>query len=425
MDYLTKHNLQFNPKSPTIMHIDLNSCFATIEQQANHHLRGKPVVVAAYSTPSACIIAPSVEAKALGIKVGMRVKDGRLLCPNLIIREPDPWKYRNVHLQLRRLLEDYTNNINPKSIDEFVLNLEGYPAYSKGMKNVAKEIKKRIKEEIGDWLTVSVGIAPNIFLAKTASGLHKPDGLDEVNRENFLEIYKTLELKDLCGIKTNNTVRLNKVGIFTVVDFYNASIQKLKSAFQSIVGFYWYLRLKGWEIDDVVFGRNSFGNSYAIPDKLSTSEQLAPILMKLVEKMSRRMRKAGYKARGVHVSLLYKDGNHWHLGGSLEEELFFSGDIYKTAYKILKKSPYKSPVHILAVSCYKLTQGENLQLNMFENTSKKHDLAKAVDKINDKWGEFVITPAKMLGMSDKVIDRISFGGIKELEEEIAQNYYRN
>ena len=118
-------NLPFNPKSSTIMHLDLNSCFATIEQQANPLLRGKPIAVAAYSTPSCCILAPAIEAKKLGIKVGMRVKEGKRLFPQLQVLSPEPWKYRNIHLQLRDLISEYTADFSPKSIDEFVLNFEG------------------------------------------------------------------------------------------------------------------------------------------------------------------------------------------------------------------------------------------------------------------------------------------------------------
>jgi len=237
--------LKFNPKESTMMHIDLNSCFATIEQQANVNLRGKPIAVAAYNSPKGCIVAPSIEAKQYGVKVGMRVMDGKSLCPNLQVLEPDPWKYRNVHLQLRKLFEKYTNDVVPKSIDEFVLNLEGYPAYKRGMVTVGQEMKSRIKAEIGDWLTVNVGIAPNRFLAKTAAGLHKPDGLDEINIYNFEDTYKHLELEDLCGISRNNAVRLNRVGIFTVEEMYKAELWQLKSAFESINGYYWYVRLRG------------------------------------------------------------------------------------------------------------------------------------------------------------------------------------
>src|SRR3989344_9194975 len=212
-------DLGFNPKAPTIMHIDLNSCFATVEQQANPLLRGKPIAVAAYATGSGCILAPSVEAKRFGVKTGMRVKDGKMLCPRLIVLSPDPWKYRNVHLKLRKLLGEYTNDLVPKSIDEFVLNLEGCPCLAgNSMQQVAGEIKRRIKKGVGGWLTVSVGIAPNRLLAKTAAGLHKPDGLDEIGVHNYMDVYKGLELEDLCGIAKHNSLRLNMVGIYSVVD---------------------------------------------------------------------------------------------------------------------------------------------------------------------------------------------------------------
>ena len=258
-------NLPFNPKSSTIMHLDLNSCFATIEQQANPLLRGKPIAVAAYSTPSGCILAPSIEAKKLGIKVGMRVKEGKLLCPQLQVLSPDPWKYRNIHLQLRDLISEYTADFSPKSIDEFVLNFEGYPSFNLGLKKVALEIKRKIKSQIGDWLTISVGIGPNRFLAKLASNLKKPDGLEEINCHNYQQVYSGLNLADLNGIKNANVIRLNNAGIFTVTDFYNSSIDKLKSAFHSILGYYWYLRLHGWEIDDVSSDRKSFGNMSLFP----------------------------------------------------------------------------------------------------------------------------------------------------------------
>lgn len=410
------NKLQFNPKPPTVLHIDLNSCFATIEQQANPQLRGRPIAVAAYKSPGGCILAPSVEAKRFGIKTGMCVKDGILLCPDLVVLEPDPWKYRNVHLQLKKLLSEYVENPIPKSIDEFVLNLEGFPAFKKGPVWVGEDIKKRIKKEIGEWITVSVGISTNRFLAKTASGLKKPDGLETIDSRNYLEVFSKLELSDLCGIKTNNTVRLNKANIFTVLDFYNAQPKNLQNAFHSVVGYYWYLRLKGWEIDDVEFGRHSYGNSVALGENYQTPEELSPILFKLTEKMSGRMRRAGYRAQGVHVSLLYKNGSYWHKGISTNEELFASGDIYKIAYKILNCSPYRYFVHTIAVSCFNLKKNGATQLSMLEEIDKKERLTKALDQISEKWGNFVITPAKMLNTESLVKDRVSFGGVKELEE---------
>jgi len=280
------------------------------------------------------------------------------------------------------------------------------------------EIKERIKKEVGDYITVSIGIAPNRFLAKTAAGLTKPNGLDTIDKTNHLEIFSRLELNDLCGIKANNTVRLNKAGIFSVLDFYNSSAKKLKMAFNSIVGYYWYMRLHGWEPDDVISNRQSFGNSVALQGKYEKPEELSPILMKLIHKMSGRMRKAGYTAHGVHLSLLYKNGSFWHQGKSVKEDLFSTGDIYKIAYKTLLHSPYRFPVHTIAVSCFNLSKIKNSQLDFFDNIQKKKLLTDALDDISERWGDFVITPAMMLNTKDLVKDRISFGGVRELEDLI-------
>lgn len=214
----------FNPAPSSVMLLDINSCFATIEQQANPLLRGKPLVVAAYPTPSGCILASSVEAKKLGIKTGMRVRDGQAIYPRLIVLPCDPDKYRHVHHQLFRLLSDYTSSVTPRSIDEFALHFDPSFIAKYSLLEIATEIKSRIKTEIGDWLTVSIGIGPNRFLAKMGSNLQKPDGLVEISLNNFLLIYQKLNLTDLHGIKKHNALRLNLAGIYTVPNFYQADI---------------------------------------------------------------------------------------------------------------------------------------------------------------------------------------------------------
>ena len=409
--------MEFNSDLSKIMHVDINSCFATIEQQANPLLRGKPLVVAAFPTPRGCILAASIEAKKFGIKTGMRVFEGKALYPKLVVLPPDPWKYRSIHLRLRNLIAEYTNDFSPKSIDEFVLNMSDYLALKANpLKAVAREIKQRIKNEIGEWITVSIGIAPNRYLAKIAAGLHKPDGLDEINRNNFLEIYSSLKLTDLTGIKERNAIRLGSVGIKNVLDFYEAPIWKLKAAFRSIAARYWHARLRGYEVDDVEFERRSYGNSIAIGAKVVSAEEIAPILSNLVEKMSARMRAAGYLAHGVHLFVSYKDGTHWHHGELTGRELFDSRDIFKCALRIASCHPFGKPVRNIAVSVFDLAAAENLQLDFFENIEKKESLIKTADSINKCYGDFTIKPGRMLAGRQKVLDRIAFGGIKELEE---------
>ncbi len=409
--------LNFNPDSPTVMHLDLNSCFASVEQQANPLLRGKPIAVAAYVSPNGCILAASVEAKTYGVKTGMRVKEGKLLCPNLIILSSDPDKYRQVHLRFRKLLSDYTDEIVPKSIDEFALSFRR-PRWGEGGLDLiatAKEIKQRIKNEIGDWLRISVGIGPNRFLAKTAAGLHKPDGLDTIDKNNYAAVYASLELTDLCGISTQNAVRLNRVGIHTVRQFAAADIQTLHSAFGSIAGHYWYLRLRGWEVDEVDFGRKSFGNSYALPKPFITEDELTPILSKLVEKTTYRLRKGGYTAGGVHLAILYRDGAYWHKGLTVPE-IFAGTDVYRVVRRLLQICPHRKPVRNLAVSCFNLHEQKNTQLVLFENVLSKKRLMKAVDKMKRRYGQYIIAPALMLPAKENVPDRIAFGAIRELRD---------
>lgn len=409
--------MEFNSAPSTVMHIDLNSCFASIEQQANPFLRGKPVVVAAFATNGGCILAASIEAKKMGIKTGMRVFEGRKIYPKLTVLPPDPWKYRNVHLKLRKLISGYTDNFVPKSIDEFSLNMEGYPRLkTESMAEVASDIKKKIKSEIGEWLTVSIGIAPNRYLAKVAAGLHKPDGLDEINKNNFLDIYSRLKLTDLTGIKERNAARLFSMGIYSVLDFYNAPIWRLKAAFHSVNGLYWHMRLGGFEIDNIEFGRRSYGNSVAIGANLSKISELSPILARLTEKMCSRLRGAGYRASGVHLALIFKDGSWWHKGRLLKRTCFDSRDFYKAAFRLMVLADPKSPVLNIAVSCFGLSKNSHLQLGLFENVIKKEELIKSLDLVNEKWGGFTIGSARSFDGAKVVLDRIAFGGVKELEE---------
>lgn len=374
-------------------------------------MRGKPIAVAAYTTDNGCILAPSVEAKRFGVTVGMRIRDGKKLCPKLIILSPDPAKYRFINRKLTELLGSYTEDITIKSIDEMVLDFTHSLYLKQGMAEVAKEIKMRIRKEIGDFLTVSVGIAPNRFLAKTASSLHKPDGLDEINHENLQKIYRRLRVEQLCGIKIGNGVRLNNVGIFTVWDMYNATIAKLKSAFCSILGYHWYLRLHGYEIDDVEFSRKSYGHSYALYKPLTPDTGLNKILCKLVEKMGRRLRYAGYTAKGVHVGCEYSDHSFWHHGQTLYSRIYASNDLYKAALKVFFSAPYQKPVRNISVSCFNLEKNSLGQLSLMSEEEKKRSLTQALDKVSQRFGEWSVFPAIMMGTEDKVVDRIAFGGV--------------
>lgn len=398
------------------MHIDLNSCFATVTQQAFPSLRGKPLGMAAYDSPNGCILSPSIEAKRFGVKTGSTVREAKLLCPDIVIRMTDTVMVRDVHIKLKKIFKDFCPDVVPKSIDEAVLDFGSMEHIVKGkLPEVGVRIKKRLREEVGEWISCSVGIAPNRFLAKTAAGLIKPDGLVQITHENLFNVYQKLSLTDLPGINKRYEARLNMHGIYTVLDFVNTPMLKLKKeVFQSIVGYYWYLRLRGFEQDAVDFKRKSIGQDYALKQHTKDPYEISRLLMKLCEKMGRRLRVKGLSAQGISVMLLNNDGTYWHRSRLVGRDMYTTPELFKEALYTLNKRPEKKPLSKISVSCYRLEECKNSQPSLFDEPDKHRKLYDAVDKINDRYGEMVISPALMMGMKDLIIDRIAFGGTKEL-----------
>lgn len=398
--------------SPSLFaHLDLNSCFASVEQQANPLLRHRPVAVTAYSADKGCILASSYEAKKMGVKTGMRFADAKKLCPSLFSLVSDPPKYRFVHKQVKKLLENYCPSVTAKSIDEFVLDFTDFKHKNLNLKSIFLEIKREIKKQVGEYLTVSVGIGPSSYLAKVASNLKKPDGLEEISSQNFLEVYSNLKLTDLTGISTKTAIRLNMVGIQTVLDMYQADIRLLNQAFHSVLSVYWYKRLRGydaglWDSSKI----KSVGHTYTLPKSSQSPEQTKAILAKLCEKVSIRLRKKSLCAQGVYLSLRYQSGASHNQHLSFAQGVFDSGDIFKLASRLLGSFP-KLPVRNLSITCFKLSSHNSLQLSLLEPIERKLDLNLSLDKIKSRFGNFAIFPASMLGTGKDAPDAISFSNI--------------
>lgn len=395
--------IDFNRATPNILHIDLNSCFASVEQQANPLLRGKPVVVAAYAKSYGAVLATSVEAKLYGIKVGFTVKEAEELCPFIIVREADPPKYREVHARFAKLLNDYSDHVVSKSIDEFVLTLPFNP----NLEKLSNEIKSRVKSEVGDWLRVSIGVSTNQILAKLGSGLHKPDGFDVIDHRNYRDIYASIGLQEFCGINRRNEARLHRVGIFTATQFYESDIQTLKSAFESVLGMYWYTRLRGYEIDDVEFTRRSYGQSYVLPRAMMIQEW-RPILAKLIAKASRRLRVAGGYATGIGLSLIFGDKTTWHTTHAGQVLMHDDASLLSSAMALYEQSSPKKSVKKIAVTCFGLEKDSG-QLSCFVDQVKQKSLVTSLDTLNDKWGEYSVAYGSSMGSAGHVRDAIAFG----------------
>jgi DNA polymerase IV len=410
-------DLPLNTADPLVMHIDLNSCYAIIEQQANPLLRHKPVAVAAYTSPGGFIVASSYEAKRLGIKM-MRVKDAQEICKDIIILPPDPEKYFDAHRRFREVLEHYTSEVTPKSIDEFVVDFKGSKALRDGhnLVSIGHQIKQDIKAALGEYVTVNIGIAPNRFLAKVAAGLHKPDGLDVITAQNIRDVYGQLELMDLPGINRRYKARLNLAGIFTPLEFLDTPMHKLKGeVFSSIVGYYWYLRLRGHEIDAVKFGIKSFGNEYAVGDKTDDPEKVKRLLMKLCEKTGRRLRKHGYQAQGVFLGLGFEDNTWQGKSKHTKALLYATQDIYAQIVQVLNEIPFPAKVTHINIAATNVVTADPVQLGLFDGTRlDTRSLAKASDQVNDKYGEFTVIPATMANMEQVIIKRAPFQSVRDI-----------
>jgi DNA polymerase-4 len=393
------------------MHIDFNSCFASIEQQANPLLRGKPLVVVPYlNFNSGCVLTASREARKFGVKTGMRLNEAKKLCPEILMRQADPAKYRFVHKALRKILEEYSDKLRPKSIDEFVLDFNGCQAPIKPM-ILGEEIKGRIKKEIGEWLTVSIGFGPSTFLAKMAAGLKKPDGLEVIDKSNYREIYEKLELTDLCGINTRLALRLNLIGIKTITQMFEATPQKLKEAFRSVAASYWYLRLRGQEVDVPDQPIKSFGHTYSLPERLSTTAEWMGVLAKLSEKASFRMRKNGSMANALTVVVSFRDGDYFKKTIRLNKSDGDFGMVGKLVEICLAEAPQKVARN-LSITYHNLSRKNNEQEELISEVFKREKAIVAMDKLKEKWGEWIIKPARMTGEIDSAPDAISFGNIR-------------
>lgn len=410
-------DLQLNDINPQIMHIDLNSCYAIIEQQANPLIRHKPVGIAAYASPGGFIIASSYEAKRLGIKL-MRVREARQICPDIIILTPDPEKYFDAHRRFRRVLERYTSNVTPKSVDEFIVDFRGSPALRQGksLGSVGRAMKQDIHKELGEYVTVNIGIAPNRFLAKVAAGLDKPDGMDVITAQDIHAIYGQLDLLDLPGINSRYKARLQLAGIYTPLDFLQAPMFKLKKeVFKSIVGYYWYLRLRGYEVDSATFKTRSFGNDYAVGDKTSDPEKIVRLLIKLCEKTGRRLRKHDYQAWGVSLWMSFENGTAWGKSSRTKAAVYSTQEIFLNMMHLFRQATIPARLIHIHIAVFDVTPATPIQMGLFDGTRlDTRSLARASDIVNDRYGEFTLIPAAMANMQDIIIKRVPFGSVRDI-----------
>ena len=403
-----------------ILFVDLNSCFATIEQQARPMLRGRPVAITNRISPNACIIAASYEAKARGIKVGMRRREADAICPEIIYAETEPSKYIFVHEKLKAIMQDYSAKVVMKSIDEGIIDLAEAPEHirTRNRYEIGRELKDRLLNEVGDWMRCNVGISSNRFLAKLAGELHKPDGLDEITPENQRAIFATLKLTDLPGINVRMERRLNAVSIFTPLQFLDADEETLvKLVCKSIDGHKWYRRLRGIEVDDVSYDIKSVGRQYVMESRNLSRTETAARILHLAEDVGYRLRSKNLYARGAFVWIYGYDDVYYHKNYLGPHAFNTDADICRIASRLFAELP--SPARIIGVTVYKLQDHPDYQPNFwFEQEDRKENLCIASDRINLRFGARTVHSADSCG-TDHVKTKIPFGSVRYLDHSLS------
>jgi DNA polymerase-4 len=406
---------RYNPTRPLVMHIDLNSCFATVEQQARPMLRGRPVAIVNRRTEHTMIVTASYEAKAMGVKLGMRLRDARKLCPSLVGIESDPAKYRYVYHKLMAIMSEYSSHFRMKSIDEGVIDfaLTTGAMQQRDLVDIGHEIKQRLRNEIGCAMRCNVGIGTNRFLAKMAASLHKPDGLDVITHQNLREVLGSLELQDLTGVAVRNEHRLNAVGIYTPLQMLDATPEVLRLAFGGVVGEWWHQRLRGWEVDKRDFPMRTIGRQYVLERFDLNHDQVLQRLHNLCESVGFKLRSQGKQARGVFVYAKSKSKGYWRARHMASVPFSSNQAIYSLAAWLFQESP--SDPKEIGITCYGLVDEGSVQLYLWgDELAREVHTTEVIDKVNARYGDRTIHSVHTLGTGMYVKQKIPFGSTRYL-----------
>ena len=396
--------------------VDFNSFFASVEQQVTPKLRGKPVGVVPMMAETTVCLAASYEAKKFGVKTGTMVRDARKLCPSIHIVEARHVIYIEYHHKLVEAVESCIPVDKVLSIDEMVCELTGSQQHRENAVALAHQIKQRIFSEVGTEMRCSVGIAPNPFLAKTATDMQKPDGLVVIDVDDLPEILFKLELNDLCGIGHRMERRLRTQGIDTVKQLCLADKVALRKVWGGIEGERMYKNLRGEVMHSPPTHRSTVGHSHVLPPELRKDESACAVLHKLVQKAAMRLRSYGYLAGAMYVGVRYLNGEKWRdeINFTDTQDTVQFTKAFTTMWK--RKQHIKSSPLKVAVTLFKLSEEKYHTVSLFDG-KKRQAVNVAIDKLNLLYGKNTVYFAGAYSALDSAPMRIAFNHIPDLEVE--------
>jgi len=381
--------------SSIIMCIDMDAFFASVEQQANPKLRGKPIAVIG-SGSRTVITTRSYEARTYGVKTGMNIYEAKKLCPNLILVVGDNEKYAHTCNELSVIYNKYTPDIEIYSIDEAFLDITTTQHLFGGPEAIGFAIKKEVKDQFG--INCTVGIAPNILMAKLASDIAKPDGLRWIKPEDTEPLLKDLPVKDLWGIGSATAEKLELLGIRTCAELGKAPASILRNKF-GIVGETLKRMGQGFCDRPLIVKEEdpkSIGHSMTLPKDISDREALKAELLKLSSMVCSRARKHGFVGKKITLTVRYSDFETFTKQATLQVHSNCTHEIYHNASDILDSIRLIDKVRLIGVSLSDLMLENEVQLDLFNGDAKRKSMLKAVDSLNDKFGDSTVTWASYL-----------------------------
>lgn len=369
------------------LYVDFNSYFASVEQQERPELRGKPVAVLPVIADTTCCIAASYEAKKFGVKTGTRVSDAKRLCPGLRLVEARPATYVEYHHRLVAAVESCIHVEQVYSIDEMTCELLGRERQREQALAIAGRIKRTIADTVGAGLRCSIGIAPNTFLAKTASDMQKPDGCVVIEDGDLPQCLFGLQLRDLCGIGAAMEKRLRLSGIHSVEQLCRAGKLELRKVWGGVEGERVYARLRGEAVYTAPGERSSVGHSHVLPPHLRSREAAYSVLHRLLQKAAVRLRDYHLIAGTLHVSVKYVDGarRENHIGFDPTSDTV---QLLKALARLWREFPPTAAKPLaVGVTLLELFDAASQSGSLFERLDARDKLNAAIDKLNLRYGK--------------------------------------
>lgn len=377
-----------------IIHVDMDAFFASVEQRDNPDLRGKPVIIGGISNRGVVSTA-SYEARRFGVRSAMPMVEARRRCPQGVVLPPDHEKYAAVSMLIKGIMDNYSPLVEPLSLDEAFLDVTGMELLYPDPVNIAQEIKRRIKSEIG--ITASAGVAHNKFLAKLASDLRKPDGLTVVRPGEEKRLLSKLPIRRLWGVGEATAAILARIGITTIGQLAVMDSMLLERHCGKAA--HDLQRLARGQDDRPVIPwqpPKSFGNENTYEQDLFCREDMETELLGLAAKIGWRLRLAGYTGRTITLKLRFASFRTLTRSRTLTGSINIDETIYATTKELLAGINLSEGVRLLGVTVSNLTTcGEQISL-FSDDEDKRQAVHQAVDKLRARFGADIVTRGRLL-----------------------------